>query len=395
MNIMMFAHGGSLNRGCEAIVRSSTKIIKEKIQGSKVFLASEKPETDKIIRNLDGIFDGSQCNINKYSYDWLVSSLKYKLFKDESYALGKIENNIIKHIKDMDVYLSIGGDNYCYGEQPGWYEINKRVKAQEKKLVLWGCSIGEEDISKRKLEDLKLFDLILARETLTYNMLKNRGYNNVKLCADPAFTMEKEELKLPEGWEDQNTIGLNFSPLVWKRNKDSQNSVGELIKHILYSTNMTIALTPHVIYEGNNDYEILFKYYEDFKQTGRVIILPNNLNATQYKGYISRMKFFIGARTHATIAAYSSIVPTLVLGYSVKSKGISKDIFGEEKLVLGIEELSNIQKLKNAFDEMVQDEDALKQKLRQTIPKVKEMSYKAVDHLKEVCYEEESSICYA
>ena len=33
--------------------------------------------------------------------------------------LGKIHQNMIKHIKDMDVFLSIGGDNYCYGEQPG------------------------------------------------------------------------------------------------------------------------------------------------------------------------------------------------------------------------------------------------------------------------------------
>ena len=31
MKIMMFAHDGSLNRGCEAIVRSSTDIIKERI----------------------------------------------------------------------------------------------------------------------------------------------------------------------------------------------------------------------------------------------------------------------------------------------------------------------------------------------------------------------------
>ena len=56
---MMFAHGGSLNRGCEAIVRSSTNIIKEKVHDAKVYLASGKPETDKIITKLDGIFDGS------------------------------------------------------------------------------------------------------------------------------------------------------------------------------------------------------------------------------------------------------------------------------------------------------------------------------------------------
>ncbi|PEI95111.1 hypothetical protein CN679_04490 [Bacillus pseudomycoides] len=384
MKIMMFAHGGSLNRGCEAIVRSSTNIIKEKVDETKIYLVSSKPETDKIITKLDGIYDGSTKNIAKYSYDWWMALLKVKLFNDESYAIAKMEDNIIKHIKNMDVCLSIGGDNYCYGEQPALYEINKKVKAAGKKLVLWGCSIGEEDMSERKLGDLKQFDLILARETLTYNMLKNKGLNNVKLCADPAFTMEKEELKLPKGWQEGNTIGLNFSPLVWNRNKDSQVAVRDLINHILDTTDSTIALTPHVMQDGNNDYEVLYTYYEEFKNTGRVIILPNNLNAIQYKGYIARMRFFIGARTHATIAAYSNCVPTMVLGYSIKSKGIAKDLFGEEKLVLNIEEISNSNKLKAKFDEMVREEGQLKSKLEQTMPNIKKMSYKAVEYLQEL-----------
>lgn len=291
MKIMMFAHDGSLNRGCEAIVRSSTAILKERIKDAKVYLASANPETDRMIVKLDGIYDGSVLEIKKYSYDWFLSSLKVKLYQDESYALGKIHNNIIKNIKEMDVCLSIGGDNYCYGEQPGWYEIDRRVKEQGKKLVLWGCSIGEEDMSERKLEDLKLFDLILSRESLTYNMLVGKGLNNVKLCADPAFTMEKEELALPNGWQEGNTVGLNFSPLVWKRNKQSQAAVDELIRHILNKTDMTIALTPHVMINGNNDYELLKNYYEAYQDTGRVILLPDHLTAIQYKGYIARMRF--------------------------------------------------------------------------------------------------------
>lgn len=384
MKVMMFAHNGSQNRGCEAIVRSSVKIIKEQIVDTKIFLASGRPETDKEIPELDGIYDGSSCSIVKYSYEWFISSINVKLFKNESYALGKIHNNIIKHIKDMDIYLSIGGDNYCYGEQPGWYEIDRRIKANGKKLVLWGCSIGEEDMSPRKLKDLKLFDLILARETLTYNMLKCKGLTNVKLCADPAFMMEKEELDLPIGWQEGNTIGLNFSPLVSNKNMKSQAAVRELITHILNTTNFTIALTPHVMVSGNNDYEILDKYYQEFKNSSRVIILPGHLNAIQYKGYIGRMRFFIGARTHATIAAYSNYVPTMVLGYSVKSKGIAKDIFGEEKLVLGINEISNSGKLIARFDEMVREEVEIKAKLQQSIPNIKQMSYRAVEYLNEL-----------
>ncbi|MEH7096674.1 polysaccharide pyruvyl transferase family protein [Neobacillus vireti] len=384
MKIMMFLHAGSVNRGCEAIVRSSTKLIKDRIDKAQVFLTSARPETDEIIPKLDGIYDGSNSSIKKFSYGWFISSLRVKFFNDESYAFGKIHKKIIKHIKDVDIFLSIGGDNYCYGEQPGWYEIDKRIKRQGKKLVLWGCSIGEEDLSERKIEDLKLFDLILARETLTYTLLKNKGLKNVQLVADPAFTMEKEELKLPEGWQEGNTVGLNFSPLVWKKNENSQTAVRELIKYILDKTDMSIVFTPHVIENGNNDYEVLNNFYEEFKNTGRVLILPDNLNAVQYKGYISRMRFFVGARTHATIAAYSNYVPTMVLGYSVKSKGIAKDLFGEEKLVLGIEEISDSQKLIGNFRRMVEEEMDLRQQLKKSIPKIKNRSQKAVDYLYEL-----------
>ncbi|OUS78069.1 hypothetical protein B1748_04685 [Paenibacillus sp. MY03] len=384
MKIMMFAHGGSQNRGCEAIVRSTTNLIKDQIGGSKVYLASGKPDTDEIIGRLDGIFDGSASTIDKYSMEWFLSLLQNKLFQRESYALGKIEAKTISRIAEMDVVMSIGGDNYCYGEQPGWYEIDRRVKLKGKKLVLWGCSIGEEDMSAEKLEDLQRFDLIVARESLTYQMLKEKGLTQVKLAADPAFTMEQIQLPLPPGWQEGNTIGLNFSPLVWKLNEQSRLSVMQLIEHILDTTDMTIAFTPHVIYEGNNDYEVLHSYYEQFRSSGRVLLLPDNLTAIQYKGYIARMRFFIGARTHATIAAYSNHVPTMVLGYSVKSKGIAKDIFGEEKLVLHLKELSDFNKLKAGFAELLRDEHVIRQQLVNAMPGVRQRSLQAVDYLREL-----------
>ena len=45
---------------------------------------------------------------------------------------------------------------------------------------------------------------------------------------------------------------------------------------------------------------------------------------------ISKCRYFIGARTHAVIAAYSTGVPAIALGYSVKSKGIAEDLFGSD-----------------------------------------------------------------
>lgn len=377
----MFFHGGSLNRGCEAIVRSGVALIKNQNPEVIVDLMSMDPKSDKNIPLIDSIFLDEYRKLKKFSIPWFISVIKIKFFNDESYYYRFAYRPILEKLNDYDVFLSIGGDNYCYGEQPGIYELDRCIKKAGKKLVLWGASIGEEDLSSDKIKDLKLFDLILARESITSSLLKMNGIEKVKLCADGAFTMEKDELPFPDGWQIGNTIGFNYSPLLWKKNKDSKKAAFDLVNYIIKTTNMTIALTPHVIIPGNDDYECLIEFYEKLKSTGRVLLLPSNLNAIQYKGYIARMRFFIGARTHATIAAYSSLVPTLVLGYSVKSKGIAKDIFGEEKLVLNLNELSDSQKLIQKFDEMISQENEIHNVLAKRIPVIKKMSSKAAELL--------------
>ena len=384
MKILLFFHGGSLNRGCEAILRTAVDLIKAKNPNAIVNVASFDAETDNEIPLIDTLYATPQNEISKYSISGFISALKIKFQNDETYYQRYKFKKIIDLIPEHDVFLSIGGDNYCYGEQPWIYEVDRLIKKAGKKLVLWGASIGDEDLSEPKIADLKSMDLVLARESLTYAILKDKGVANVKLVADGAFTMQKEEVDLPKGWQEGNTIGFNFSPLVWQRNEASKKAAYELIQHILDTTSMTIALTPHVMVPGNDDHEVLQQFYKDFKASGRILLLPNNLNAIQYKGLIAKMRFFIGARTHATIAAYSSLIPTLVLGYSVKSKGIAKDIFGSEKLVLSINEISDSKKLIAAFDEMVSEEQQLILTLANNIPTIKENAKKAVTYLFEL-----------
>lgn len=384
MNIMMFAHAGSTNRGCEAIVRSSVKILKDELSDVNITLVSNNPKSDTHISGINKIIDGKPQNLALNLIQKIRTYSELKLFNSERYILSKQYEKIINKVDDMDICMSIGGDNYCYGESSWMYEIDRNVKKKGKKLVLWGCSIGDEDLSERKLKDLKTFDLILARETLTYKALTSKGLTNVKLVADPAFTMVKEELPIPKGWKENDTVGINFSPLVLERNPKAMEATIELIKYILENTKSVIALTPHVIDKGNDDSELLKKLYDIFKDTNRIILLPNNLTAIQYKGYIARMRFFIGARTHATIAAYSNCVPTMVLGYSIKSRGIAKDLFGEEKLVLGINDISNTEKLTKGFDELLRDENEIRKTLEKRIPEIKKMSYKGAEYLKEL-----------
>lgn len=385
MKILLFYHSGSYNRGCEAIIRTAVSEIKKVFPKAVIDLASYYPETDVVLKPLvNEIFSQKPVEIKKYSWGWFCAAVYYKIFKNDAFAHRLTFRAILSRKNNYDVFISVGGDNYCYGESADIYTLDREIKKAGKKLILWGASVGEEDLTPAKTEDLKSFDLILARETLTEAVLKNAGCKNVKLVADGAFLMEKTELPLPEGFLEQQTIGFNFSPLVAKKNPQAKQAAFQLIEHILDTTDFNIALLPHVIFQGNNDYEILQEFLEQYKATQRILLLPDHLNATEYKGYIAKMRYFIGARTHATIAAYSTGVPTMVLGYSVKSKGIAKDIFGEEKLVLGIGEISDASKLIAKFEEMKREEQMLKEVLKNKIPQIKEMAQKAKGYLAEV-----------
>ena len=53
---------------------------------------------------------------------------------------------------------------------------------------------------------------------------------------------------------------------------------------------------------------------------------PYKLSAAEYKYLIAHCRFGVFARTHAAIAAYSSGIPCVTIGYSVKAQGIGNDM---------------------------------------------------------------------
>ena len=341
-------------------------IISKADKDAEFVLSSFAPETDKCI---DGIETRLFATRELTSTEKLVSAYYVKVRKSEEYALRKMYSEIVTQAQDCDVCLSIGGDTYCYGDNHGIQVLTRELKKSGKKVVLFGTSIGEEDLTADKLESLNDFDAIFTRESLTYELLKNKEANRkIFLNPDPAFCMERENVEMISGFTKDNTLGLNVSPLVESYNPQITAVTDDFIKHVLDNTTLRIILVPHVVEDGNNDYEYMLRFYEKYKSSGRVAILPSDLNAKQYKGYISKVRFFVGARTHATIAAYSSGVPTAVLGYSVKSRGIAKDLFSEELCVVNSRKLDSAEPVIEAFNTLVEKEQEIKETLMQKIP---------------------------
>ena len=91
------------------------------------------------------------------------------------------------------------------------------------------------------------------------------------------------------------------------------------------------------------------------------------------KYIISKCECFVGARTHATIAAYSTCVPTLVVGYSVKARGIAKDLFGtEQDYVLPVQSLTNEYQLVNGFKWLHDKKESIRSHLKEFLPEYKQ-----------------------
>ncbi len=122
-------------------------------------------------------------------------------------------------------------------------------------------------------------------------------------------------------------------------------SICEFMTDVVTRTALGIILIPHVDSTDGGPANSDYLYMQTLLKranlpAARISLAPRNLNAAQLKYLIGRCRYFIGARTHATIAALSSGVPTCSLAYSVKARGLNRDLFGDERYVQGTHTLT-------------------------------------------------------
>lgn len=379
--IELYGHTGSMNHGCEAIVRGTYKVL-----GNVDKLWSSNPKTDyeygldKLVNIAPQV---KEIKLNSMLRYYLA--LKSRIFNNQWVYYKEMYKPFLNGLDENSTYLSIGGDHYCYGPISNqlYAHLNSEIQKKKNKTILWGCSIEPKYLDNKTIKDLKSYKLIVTRESLTYNALLEKKLTNIKLIPDVAFQLDPIFLDLPKNFEINNTVGLNVSPLIFKY-ADKEDLILKnykvIISYILNETNMSVALIPHVVEKGNDDRTILKKLKDMFENEDRVVMIGDH-NAQELKGFIARCRFFIGARTHATIAAYSTCVPTLVLGYSIKAKGIAKDLFDNiDDYVLPVQKLNCDEDLLNKFLIILNNEEKIRKHLNSIIPDYK----KRVFELKEL-----------
>lgn len=353
MKILLYGHGGCYNHGAEAIVKMTIKHIRNKFPEAEIAISSHFPEQDRQFAiDAQLIFEPDKILWEK---EKLADNAK------EKQSIARLMYaDALNYIDSETILYSIGGDNYCY---PNWHRLavfQERAVQVGAKSILWSASIEPSLITTEMLSVLNTYDKITARESITYEALKRRNYlGELLLVKDVAFSLESKRVVLPKDFSTRKYIALNLSPLIIRR-EDVAGIILKnyliLMEYILCETSYNIALVPHVVMSVDNDYTILSQLYqkvsEDNKQ--RVWLVDDKLSASEYKYIISESAALICSRTHASIAAYSKGVPCLVVGYSVKSTGIAKDL-GLEKFVLAVNDVKHENCLKQMFVNMMEE----------------------------------------
>lgn len=374
-NVYLCGHTGSNNRGCEAIIRSTVKILNScGVENCR--LLSYSPDDDKNM-HLDAI-----VSVDSYKYSPKIVRGVYKyVLRDPVRAHAEAHQRVVKNGKAACL-LCVGGDTYCFENYYGNYGINKAGNKYKIPTVLWGCSVNERVLTNEFLKaDIRKYKYIVARESLTYDILKQCVTDDqvLRLACDPAFLLDIIETELPSVFEKGDTVGINLSPYFIKDSDGESGmifkNVTNLIRYLLEKTSYNICFIPHVFdyKKENQDIRVINRFYEQFSNEPRIGFLKKDLSCTEIKYVISKCRFFIGARTHSVIAAYSTGVPTLALSYSIKSLGIAKDIFGDyEGYVLSEADMRAKECLTDAFVDIMSKENAIRETLTDFMPQYKQ-----------------------
>ena len=397
------------NRGCEALVRSTLQLLQSEFGDVEILVPSYRPELDA---NQWPEGQKSGCKFvrampfpNELKW-WGRARRLLPFLKDvylPNYALPK---DIEVELASCDALLVIGGDNITldYGIESLIWHIRFAQHAQRmgKKVMIWGASIGpfskEPAIEKFAAHFLKSVDCVTVRETISEQYLKNIAVNkNVTLVADGAFVMKPQPLDTAEFWPNATigeVLGFNISPLIQKFRPSGeshevlQREVSNFLKETLEQNDISILLLPHVDPLDGDTVNSDSHYMREIltmtgDYSGRIRIVPSTFNAAQLKYILSQCTYFIGARTHATIGALSCLIPTVSIAYSIKAKGLNRDLFGNDDYVLDTS-LVNKKSLMKYFKMLVRTKTAVSAVLTQRIPDWRKRAHVSPSLLKSI-----------
>ena len=389
--VLIVIGAATYNRGSEALLSGLVHICKATGLSYLAVSSADFKINQRIdLQYIDDFFPRYNEIYNKRSILRKINATRsYIGFSD---IITKITcSHFIKKSVDFDLIIIVGADNL---DSKAEYkkELNSIIdilsSKSNAKLMLFNCSIEDNNIDKYLIENLQKCSVVTARDKISYTNLNSTKNIKLHYIPDPAFTIKPEVIQCKILQDD--VVGLNVSNKVAGKEGTARyklvfESYCRLIEYITLELKMKVLLIPHVM--NNADLSVLSELYNKYRdESDKVLIIEDEgLNSGQLKYIISRCRYFVGARTHATIAAYSSCVPTLVLGYSIKSIGIADDLFGtDQNYVIPVTSLDNPEDLLNGFKWLIKNESYVRKKLENIMPNYIESAWKSKDLIRNI-----------
>lgn len=328
------------NRGCVALSLSTLYIIDKILNGRNIPHAFYLPQSGYDKKEEHTIKAG-KVNLKFISLmDITPLSIKQQI---KNIAKYKEYQATKEAYQEADFILDIGqGDSFAdiYGKRRfDWIFSQYRLGMKYKKpYCILPQTIGpfkDASIRTQACKGISYAKCVMARDKQSYDYVKELlPDKSVTEIIDVAFFMP---FNRKEFNKDFIHVGLNVSALLWHGGYTRDNQFGlnvdypsvirSIIDYFLKQANVKVHLIPHVVggeRHVENDYAVSYDLFEEYNHPN-LILSPLFLDPISAKSYIAGMDFFMGARMHSTIAAFSSEVPVVPMAYSRKFNGLFTD----------------------------------------------------------------------
>ncbi len=246
-----------------------------------------------------------------------------------------------KVIRGHDIVIDIsGGDSFSdiYGDRRMFQTLLQKylVHFAGRPLVMAPQTVGPfvKPLWRRlSAGSIKRCAIVCTRDAKSTAFLREIGYHG------DAIEASDVALRLPFDTPETaaNTrpkIGINVSGLLMGGGYTGKNEFGlksdypGLIRDLItefqsHADGCEVHLLGHVIPAERggveDDYQACLNLQKDFPE---VTVAPAFETPSEAKSYIAGLDFFMGARMHACIAAFSSGVPVVPMAYSRKFEGL-------------------------------------------------------------------------
>lgn len=178
---------------------------------------------------------------------------------------------------------------------------------------------------------------VYARDDLSREYVYELCGRECVQTTDVAFSLPYRPAASSGKEDGRIRVGINVSGLLWQGGYTTDNQFGlkvdyqeycrKIIQNLLEEKKYRISLIPHVGNRSDQRGENDFSASMELKKLFRELEIADRLeSAVEIKSEIAKTDIFIGARMHATIAAFSAGVATIPFSYSRKFEGLYRSI---------------------------------------------------------------------